>query len=757
MATQGKKRKSKRPEGVSDDELSESNESDEEYEEGESNRSPHKRTKSTSSAPVSASKERVRERTKTTPKQTARQVSSSKARPSSSTMETAKALEAANAKREACTNQFASVFDPIFDRPPPGLEISKPKKKEACPRARNFASHVEKELMKSYGDTDPRGFPVPGQKYIDRFRTLYSNLRSNADLKTRIARSDIDANALVNITDHDLQSAELRAMAESVRAQSMKGSVKQRMELPSAKITHKGMEAIEGSSDAFVAAEKANKRAMDDQSELQKPALSKSISGPESPGDLRISQSPLARSQFTPAMDSPMKDDEDGTGQAMPSPQLNRTPSSSKANFDLNSLWGNVRPKAANSPEIGPDGLKPESGTPEGSPPPDDAAPQFDPFDFSADRTAEVDFQLDDHRPEPPSPSVKIPAARTVGAKDAPKVWSGDIITVEDGGFPASASQVAGRNIGSSPETWKQLMSSTLHVAGRIETKKATDYLVQNVFAPSRELFVIAFDPILSGPSTAYPERPVAEKTLRYHAHLIKHFGSKKKPRVGVISPPKKSASNVKDFYLVPLLATDPLPEYVELLERQNLGERRERDLFLGVFVVSRGQFATVEEARPIAEATAPAVSVVPASRPGPVASQSAADQAMALIAQLAPQTASHGLPSPAPVPPQARSAGDIANLDQSALESLLNDPSTLQSLLAVDSSLKASFMANPNLPAALTTNTATTRTVANAPGLIQEMQSNARPAQPYIHPSRAQAILNHGQPYPGPPNYGRR
>lgn len=587
---------------------------------------------------------------------------------------------------------------------------------------------------------------------------MHFNLKSNAYLRSRVANNELPADKLINLSAEDLQTPELRAMAESVRAASLRNSVKEVLAAPTAKRTHKGEEEIENEASRIIAAEQvervkeaqaeeARKRGEDanagsprnDGSPMATSAFPYAMEdspAPQSPGaglnagSERQSDSPAAtpraRSSLVPSEMSPgpgetgvgadaaaagSPPDEQGDN-AMSPPPAPPKPRQSASNFDITSIWGKVK---AASPEAGEASQSP---APVGSPAAeqDDAADHEEHDLFQAASGGEDDdFEDDlfrDSGASPKKPSASKAREPTKPAvSDLPKLWSGDVLVPEEGGFPSFAVQVGGRPLGDSPATWKQLFPRALSTAGRLPTEKAVKYLVECSLAPTRELVVTALLPDTTGPSPDFPHKPTEESCLAKHRHIYDTY--LKRDRAGVVQPGREFARLVKDIYIIPLPKEAPLPEYLELADEHVLSDDRprEEDLLLCVLVVQKGALPTV---RPTASAP-PATDVAP-PQPVPTSSYSVAPPAArfppaASPPYIAPPSASYGgnqsppyagsqspyaPPSyadpsatggyPALGAPPAQPATVVSGgVDLSAMQSLLSqvDPATIDSLLA--------------------------------------------------------------------------
>ncbi|GAA5931899.1 hypothetical protein JCM3775_000073 [Rhodotorula graminis] len=512
-------------------------------------------------------------------------------------------------------------------------------------RSGAFAEEVESELFDGFAEVDDKGVRGPRAKYVAKFRSLHFNLKSNAYLRSRVANNELGAAKLIHLSAEDLQTPELRAMAESVRAASLRNSVKEALAAPTAKRTHKGEEEIDNEASRIIAAEQ-HERAQEERDKmevaqqkkkderdsaaaaLQSPldaAFADSHYSAASPGAGAASpdssrESPAAaaavrpRSSLVPTGGSPGPagaDEREGThsGAASPgspfdngSPRPSARPRQSASSFDMSSIW--TKAKAASPPVDS----QPDAAAAPGAP--QEPVPQSDdPFDVGGAKAADSgddDFEDDLFRDPAASPSKRKPAALKPPALDElPPVWAGDFIVPDEGGFPTFAVQVGGRPLGSALGTWRKLLPKGLTTAGRIPTPTAQKYLVDCALAPTRELVILALLPDLTGPSTQFPHKPAADKCLAKHQHIVDQYV--RRDRIGVVQPPKELGKLVKDIYIVPLRNGDDLPDFVELVDEHIVppSRKRDKDLVLAVLVVQKGVLPTVQPA-PLAVTTPP-------------------------------------------------------------------------------------------------------------------------------------------------------
>ncbi|OQE46717.1 hypothetical protein PENCOP_c001G06530 [Penicillium coprophilum] len=179
---------------------------------------------------------------------------------------------------------------------------------------------------------------------------------------------------------------------------------------------------------------------------------------------------------------------------------------------------------------------------------------------------AEIDQLLRDDEPYSPPYSPK-------DFDDDGTIWRGKVTMPPIGEFSSSAKHVGGADL-SGRIPWSQLAPSTLVVDGRIDIRRATDYLCGLQFSKSTDVSVIA----ISSPDQP-EDRAGFDKMFEY-------FHSR--GRYGVIG--KHPLSAVKDTYLVPMeIGTTTMPEFIELLENISLEGPITQRMLLTIFVVKTG------------------------------------------------------------------------------------------------------------------------------------------------------------------------
>ena len=615
--------------------------------------------------------------------------------------------------RKHCIAQLSLLFQSIFGETPTTADRSLP-----------FASAVEAVLFTGFSEPDPQGYRAPRTKYLAKFRSLHFNLKTNAPFRSSIAAEEVDAEGLVNMSNEDLMRPELKAMAESVRAASLKHSVKEVLAAPTAKRTHKGEEEIDNFAGAVEAEEKRKIVEFDRRtsSAAENKERSDSIAGvgagaspgmqvddaagqsPRSPGrprhsltastveDLKLNAGPSSPASITPLDAAPKLDLlRTSVGKsASPTPATPTTNEgtmgppalpASRSSFDMASIWGQVKPA---TPTTKVDEMHEEEEE-------DDAGAEYDPFASSRSRRNakddddDIDAILRDSPNKPLLPrstTPPLPPSTSANLTELTPIWTGDVIVPDEGGFPAFGVQVGGDHFGYSSDVWSQLLPRGLTMEGRIPTKVATKYLVECSFASTRELVVIALLPDLTGPTDSFRDKPTGERCKAKRDHLINFYV--KKERIGVITPAEKFKKIVKDIYIIPLKKDDALPEYIELLDDHLIPDTVDRteDLLLCVLVIQKGAMSSARMpfVRP-EMSTLPPLSAVPDSYQPPPPSNP--------IDYSYPAPSSLPLPAPStnwsnpPVVASVAAPAMPSLPDLSSLSSFLSNPALLQSVLA--------------------------------------------------------------------------
>ncbi|XP_005731842.1 uncharacterized protein LOC102214599 [Pundamilia nyererei] len=123
--------------------------------------------------------------------------------------------------------------------------------------------------------------------------------------------------------------------------------------------------------------------------------------------------------------------------------------------------------------------------------------------------------------------------------------------------------------VSGSPENLKADLPDTIQIGGRIMPQTVWDYVAKLKTSVTKELCVIRFHPATEEEEVAY-------------VSLFSYFSSR--GRFGVVA---NSSRSIKDVYLVPLSAKEPIPSMLQPLEGPGL-ERNRPNLLLGLAIVQK-------------------------------------------------------------------------------------------------------------------------------------------------------------------------
>ncbi|KAF8648455.1 hypothetical protein AX16_006272 [Volvariella volvacea WC 439] len=245
-----------------------------------------------------------------------------------------------------------------------------------------------------------------------------------------------------------------------------------------------------------------------------------------------------------------------------------------------------------------------------------------------------------------------------------PKVWSGKITMPLDSSIPSEAPviarQVAGRPLSHDSILWKTLFpSESLRVDGRVPVGESNKFLLHVRMNAAKELIAVAFSPATESGEASF--KAFSDFLIGKGRHgLIFPWGSK----------PKEHHPG-RELYLVPLLSTEPLPEFMELLDDLKLPKERRHNYFVGIWVLNKGKLAPplvlppqphIQHPPPPIHSNVPSV---PPSVHSPVPPVPSFDLASLGLGPHSPQQPG------APVPPPALAA-EVASLTQEQIQMMI-------------------------------------------------------------------------------------
>ncbi|KAG5654372.1 hypothetical protein H0H81_003830 [Sphagnurus paluster] len=257
------------------------------------------------------------------------------------------------------------------------------------------------------------------------------------------------------------------------------------------------------------------------------------------------------------------------------SPFASKSDHPRSASFDLNALW-NAAQKESTTPTASP----PSEGNGHTNSPPLVPIEDKDNIDVDVEGAEDLDFDM---FLEKDSPTTSLEAQQA--ALDAlPYVWTGKINLPLDSTIPQEtpvvARQIGGRPLEKGSALWKTLFpSSLLRIDGRVPVEDSAKFLLQVRMNAAKELIAVAFSPTSDG-----------ESGFRILSDFLIAKG-----RHGLVFPwghrPMEHHPG-RELYIIPLLSSDPLPEYMELLDDLHLPKLRKVNLLIGIWVLAKGKLA---------------------------------------------------------------------------------------------------------------------------------------------------------------------
>ncbi|KAI9325913.1 hypothetical protein DFJ73DRAFT_867789 [Zopfochytrium polystomum] len=450
-----------------------------------------------------------------------------------------------------------------------------------------LAHEIEEEMFDLLADGEKGTSRFCGDKYKAKFRSLQFSLKDkkNTSLRLRLLSSQLTAHALVRLEVKDLANAENRALSEAIRERSLRDAMKPKeFEGLNYKKTHKGEEVISVVSSAGMEIDateekKTNKSDTTTSKDLQEKATTAALLKPVVPilkkstaksasvdkkssassvdilGDImsKITKSGVSASSNEDSRGKrPYEAEESQKRHSDATYKRVRGDDDQDASFDL--VYG--------------DGSSWNSVT---------VADTYDAYDPSA-LTDTVDLNDDE-------PFNGEEGSRN-GSDDASPsaIWNGLVRMPGVGKFQGSCRQVAGRPVGDgSVKVWESVLPPSISIEGRIPTKNVREYIAMQSQSTSKEVVVVEFSPNSRSPSPA-------ENGEGGFSALAQYF--LEKDRYAVVG---HNYMSVKDMYLVPVAAGDPIPEMITVLPRCTVTyERRSESSMFGVIVLDKPFFNSV-------------------------------------------------------------------------------------------------------------------------------------------------------------------
>ncbi|KAG6919512.1 hypothetical protein DXG01_005102 [Tephrocybe rancida] len=290
---------------------------------------------------------------------------------------------------------------------------------------------------------------------------------------------------------------------------------------------------------------------------------------PSSPSPTQIITDEPSSSQASPPEPSPISP----TGI---SPFAQKSEPSRSMSFDLNALWSAPKTESPTSPTAAE---KPVASTSSPQATSDDKDVVMDVEGGGAD-----DYDFDMFLEEKDSVDNSVEAQQA--ALDAlPQVWTGKINMPLDSTIPqeisVNARQVGGRPLEHDSVLWKTLFpTELLRIDGRVPVENSGKFLLQMRMNSSKELIAVAFSPSSESADVGF--------------HILSDFLIAK-GRHGLVFPWGSKPQDHhpgRELYIIPLLSSDPLPEYMELLDDLHLPKTRKANILIGIWILNKGKLA---------------------------------------------------------------------------------------------------------------------------------------------------------------------
>ncbi|CAL1715045.1 unnamed protein product [Somion occarium] len=352
------------------------------------------------------------------------------------------------------------------------------------------------------------------------------------------------------------------------------------------------------------------------------------------------------------------------------SPFAAKPDSSSRPSFDLHSLW-TPRDESQASPAHDEPVAEPAVDPPVEHREEETKSQAALDVGASGKEADDQDFDMflrqDEEEKEHPI-RVDSPQAKRIAFDALPQVWSGKISMPLDSTIPQEvalvARQVGGRTLGGESPLWRTLFPvDHLRIDGRVPVDKSAEYLTQTRLNAAKELIAVALSPASESSSIAFDT-------------LTKHLIAK--GRHGLVFPwgsrPKEHHPG-RELYIIPLLSTDSVPEYMELLDDLQLPKVRSSNFLIGIWVLNKGKLAPPPKTY---TPTLPTPTPAPDSAPVPVSLPSNNTPQIPILPHTTPNSAMSPfqLPTSASTPsqtiPSDALSSEIASLTPEQIQLML-------------------------------------------------------------------------------------
>lgn len=387
------------------------------------------------------------------------------------------------------------------------------------------------------------GASINIKAYANQVRALFSNIKTNLELTTRILDNFGYVDTLARMAHADMATKKRQQEDEEMRARAEKQSIMVTEDNagPRYRRTHKGEELVEYEKSP-TEEDQTRRRSMADPNHGMG---ARSREG--SPGQW---QNTAQEFDNRPSSD---KIRQNALGQVNLSLNTAGSPgrrqSMAQENFDINSVYSKVQTPVSAHHRTGSKGSQ-----------------SFVQQQQANVQDADVDRLLNDDDGddyEPPDYQENDPSV----------VWRGTMTMTTVADFPAVARHVAGADLRASGAQYSDILEDRLSVAGRIDPGKAEEYLCSLRFSPSTDVCVIELSP--SG----------GESAKKQFVRLYEHFEHKGK--YGVLGSKTTEKGNIRDTYLIPVAPGQPdRPEFLLNFQHNSLPTQRTEPVMIIAIVI---------------------------------------------------------------------------------------------------------------------------------------------------------------------------
>ncbi|MCJ1400579.1 hypothetical protein MMC11_003785 [Xylographa trunciseda] len=394
----------------------------------------------------------------------------------------------------------------------------------------------------------------PKPEYSGKLRMMLHNVKANPTLRDRLLTGALSPEKFSQMSSLDMASKELQEKTAEIIKEVEKQHLLIQEEGPRIRRTHKGEELVGDDIQHTVSTEPSftNAPLRRRESVIDPAAVNQTSpipTSPRSPNAVELPSDVFAPGAgMSPANGRPLIVDTKTAPRTLPTAERK-----SSSSFNIQNVWSSV-----DSPDTDKQRARQFTHQPSRS-----MSDQVTGLGVQAD--ADIDHLLKDEDPDDEEPYSPTDFDAEPGL-----AWRGNLSMPSVAGFRGSGRHVAGADL-SSVYPWAQLIPHSLHIEGRIDVEKATQYLCGLQWSKTTDVSVIAITP---------NDNPADQEQFD---KLFNYFTERK--RYGVIS--KSPIPAVRDVYLVPLeLDAAKKPEFIELLEYCTLEEPRPTRMLLITYVI---------------------------------------------------------------------------------------------------------------------------------------------------------------------------